>query len=266
MNFIIDVTDESFEEKVLLSSEEKLVVVDFWASWCAPCRSLKPILEGLAQKYNGAFLLCKIDTQVNIKIAQKYHIQGIPDVKFFFNREVVDHFTGLRDAKSIESILNHYVKDPLTICLENIASSACPLEKFEEYFSEFKKDYRFSLAYAKELIQQGKYQKAKEILSIIDSLDPYYGEAQNLIFLIQLKEECKSIPQNDFDRLYQEATKKILNLQYREAMDLLLRILEKNKSYRDEIAKKAMIYVLAQSKERTIVNQYRRKLSMLINV
>ena len=91
---IIDVSDADFEKQVIRRSYKSPVLVDFWAAWCAPCRQLGPVLEKLAEDPDGQFILAKLDTEQNRRIAAKYGIQSIPNVKMFRNGQMVDEFTG----------------------------------------------------------------------------------------------------------------------------------------------------------------------------
>jgi putative thioredoxin len=91
---IIDVTDGTFVADVVEESSTRPVVVDFWASWCAPCRTLGPILEKLADENGGSFRLAKLDVDANPGVSAHFMVQGIPAVKAFVNGELVDEFVG----------------------------------------------------------------------------------------------------------------------------------------------------------------------------
>ena len=92
-------TDQDFKADVLDS--DKLVVVDFWASWCGPCRMLGPIIEELAEDYEGKAVIGKMSTEENPNTPQEYGIMSIPCLKFFKNGEVIDEIVGVKPKEEI---------------------------------------------------------------------------------------------------------------------------------------------------------------------
>ena len=80
------VTDDSFEQEVLQASGP--VLVDFWATWCGPCKMIAPVLEDLADEYAGKLKICKLDVDANPSTAPKYNVKGIPTLIIFKNGEV----------------------------------------------------------------------------------------------------------------------------------------------------------------------------------
>jgi putative thioredoxin len=106
---ISDVSDQEFQAKVIERSKQVPVVVDFWAEWCGPCRTLGPALEKAVQARNGEIELAKVDTDRNPRIAQDYEIASIPAVKAFKDGKVVAEFIGAVPPARIEAFLNEIV-------------------------------------------------------------------------------------------------------------------------------------------------------------
>jgi putative thioredoxin len=104
-----NVGEKDFEARVLERSKQVPVVVDFWAEWCGPCRTLGPALEKAVQARGGEIELAKVDTDANQRLAQTFGIQSIPAVKAFRDGEVVAEFIGAQPPPAIESFLNELV-------------------------------------------------------------------------------------------------------------------------------------------------------------
>jgi len=102
----VTLTDQNFEEEVIKSNSLP-VLVDFWASWCGPCRMLGPIIEELAKDFEGKIKIGKLNVDENSEIAGKYEILGIPSLKIFKDGKIVDEITGVQPKEIlVEKIKN----------------------------------------------------------------------------------------------------------------------------------------------------------------
>ncbi len=99
----IEITDQNFEEEVLKSDVP--VVIDFWAIWCGPCKLIAPIMDELAEEYEGRAKIGKLDVDVNQQTAIKYGVRSIPTVLYFKNGEVVDMVIGARKKEEFKNKL-----------------------------------------------------------------------------------------------------------------------------------------------------------------
>jgi thioredoxin 1 len=106
MSNAIAVTDATFETEVEKASE--LTIVDFWATWCGPCRMIAPILDQLAVEYAGKVKIAKLDVDSNIKTASRFNVRSIPMLLFFKDGKVVDQIVGAVPKGHIEGKLNQH--------------------------------------------------------------------------------------------------------------------------------------------------------------
>jgi putative thioredoxin len=111
-NHIFDVSEADFEARVIERSHEVPVVVDFWAAWCGPCRTLGPALESAVEARGGAVELAKLDVDANQLLAAGFNIRGIPAVKAFRDGKVAAEFTGAVPPAAIDEFLDRLVPSP----------------------------------------------------------------------------------------------------------------------------------------------------------
>ncbi len=120
---IVDVTESDFEYEVLSYSENTPVVVEFWATWCKPCKTLGPMLENLAREAEGSFRLARVDVDANPNLALHYGVRSIPTVKAFSEGDIVGEFSGLQPEPRVRDFLARITPpSPLALELEKANS------------------------------------------------------------------------------------------------------------------------------------------------
>lgn len=102
----INVTDQTFEKEVIEKSKEVPVLVDFWASWCGPCKMLGPVLEKIAKDYDGKVVIAKLSTEENQETPAKYGVMSIPSVKLFKDGEIADEFVGAIPEAAVKQFID----------------------------------------------------------------------------------------------------------------------------------------------------------------
>lgn len=178
-----DVRD--FQKDVIEQSFEKPVLVDFWASWCQPCKILGPIIEKVALDYADRLALIKVNTEIYQDIATKYHIRSIPTVKLFINGEVADEFMGALPEIQIRQWLDERLPHPFADLIQKV-EIALKKQNYEEAEKEaeilLEKDAKQenTLILAGKAFLKNSPEKSLDVLSKISQHSKLHLEASAL--------------------------------------------------------------------------------------
>jgi putative thioredoxin len=113
--FKIVATEQNFAQAVIEASERQPVLVDFWAAWCGPCKALMPLLDRIADDYGGRFVLAKVNTDEEQRIAGHFNIRSIPTVLLIHRGEVVEQFVGVQPESAIRALLDKHLGAPAMV-------------------------------------------------------------------------------------------------------------------------------------------------------
>ena len=106
---IIKVDQSNIVDLVIEASTKQPVLVDVWADWCAPCKHLMPVLEKLADEYNGAFILAKLDGDANQELVLQMGVRGFPTCRLFKDKEAIDEFSGAIPEAQVRQFLEQHI-------------------------------------------------------------------------------------------------------------------------------------------------------------
>lgn len=160
---MIDVTDATFEADVIEASKQIPIVVDLWAEWCGPCKTLGPILEKVIAETNGKVILAKVDVDANPATSQAFQVQGIPAVYAMKDGKVFDGFVGAKGEPEVREFVARLLPSDVELEIEQLlaAGDEASLIKVLEHVP----DHHVAVpALAEVLVAQGENEMALELL------------------------------------------------------------------------------------------------------
>ena len=253
-----DVGSAEFQEKVVAASHRVPVLVDFWAEWCAPCRSLKPVLEKLAAEYGGRFLLAKVNSDQNQELAGHCGVRSIPNVKAFVDGHLVDEFTGALPEAQVRAFIDKLLPsptEPLRIAAQEARAKGDPDVACSLLADALQLDpanVAVQLDLAEIHIDQQQLDTARTMLEALERT------AHNHLRLLALQARLKLLAAgggadtaalqariaangDDFDARLQLANALALAGDYRPALEHLLAIVRRDRKWQNDAARKAML-------------------------
>lgn len=168
---VVEVTDTTFEQVVLEGSKDKPVVVDMWAAWCGPCRTLTPILEKVAKERGGSFLLAKLDTDANPMVAQAFGVQSIPTVIAFKDGKPVNGFIGAYPEPEVNRFVDSILPTEAELTAEDARSVeasgdlAGAEQRYREALDGDASNREAAVGLARILLERGEIDAAEELVA-----------------------------------------------------------------------------------------------------
>jgi putative thioredoxin len=179
---IVEVTERTFEQIVLEESKKRPVIIDFWATWCGPCRTLGPILEQLAEEYAGAFLLAKLDVDANPNISHSARIQSIPTVLAVFGGQAIDQFQGALPRQEVQRFIDGVLaRAGVSGPAPSVEAPSDPARAVAHYQRLLEKDPTngaFLLELGRAFLRLQRLEEARATLERIEANAEQYNDAQ----------------------------------------------------------------------------------------
>ena len=284
-NNIIDANESDFENKVINESDNKLIIVDFWAPWCGPCKQLTPIMEKVAKENNSNFNLVKINIDDNQQLAAQLRIQSIPAVYAFKNKKVVNAFQGVISEKEFIDFIEKSIGKKLKKDMDSFYSEIRDLLDIKEFseakdkllvfFSENTNDEIAISLYLDCLLAQKEFQEIDEFISSLDEEMKKNKEIIKITKKIKIVKDSKNsdsieilLEKHNNDPENMKILLKISEYyfsagEYENAFSFLISNYSKD---REKIKKKLLEFFEALGADHEATKTYRKKFSSLLFV
>ena len=282
---VFDANAATFEEAVIRKSLETPVLVDFWATWCGPCKTLGPILEKLAADYHGAFVLAKVDVDKEQELAAAFQIRSVPTVMLVKDGQLVDGFPGALPEGQLREFLKHHGIEPAAPAAEEAAPAPpAPLDPHAEVLrlrkaieaEPDKSELKLDLALA--LLQTGAATEAEQLLDALPANlatdDRTVKARARLGFAALLKdappaetlEAAIAADPGDLRARHLLGVRRLVSGDAEAGLSQFIEMLQRDRAYGDGLARKSLIDAFRVVEDEDLVGRYRRKMSSLLLV
>ncbi|HSH43372.1 MAG TPA: thioredoxin [Arenicellales bacterium] len=278
--YIAAASAADFDDKVIQRSHQVPVLVDFWAEWCGPCRSLGPVLHEIVEEYQGGVLLVTVDTDREMELAGRFQVRSLPTVKLFRDGRVVDEFMGALPPAQVRAFLQRHIEREPDERLEEAErllaanDTAGAVALLQQVLNDEPKNLDVRLRCARVMLDSGDADGANRLLDTVpveSAQEPAVLRLKALLEFHRLVDPSHSEDQVESDArqaspgaLRELAARKVLKGDFDTALSLQLELLRKDKRFADNAAQKDMLSVFELVDDAELVNRYRRQMANLL--
>ncbi|MEO6103461.1 MAG: thioredoxin [Pseudoxanthomonas sp.] len=280
---VFDATTETFEAEVLQQSMQTPVLVDFWAPWCGPCKTLGPILEKLAGEYNGSFRLAKVDVDKEQEIAAAFQIRSVPTVFLVKDGQILDGFPGAVPESQLRELLKkHGIEPGVAANDEPAVAETVPVDPHAEVLAlrkaieaePDKAELKLDLALA--LLKTGATSEAETLIDALPANlatdDRAIRARARLAFAavtrdappVEVLEAAIAADPGDLRARHLLGAQRLVAGDAENGLEQFLEMLRRDRSYQDGLPRKLLVDAFQVIEDPAVVGQYRRKMASLL--
>lgn len=272
-DFIRSVTEADFEYEVIAFSRQTPVVVDFWAEWCNPCRSLGPILERMTEEAQGSFRLAKVDVDTNPNLAIRFGVRSIPAVKAFRDGLVVSEFVGALPEPRVREFIRALAPSQTDLMLEKAQSLleerkwASAEGLFRQFLAKTPQHPAATLGLIKTTIMQSRFGEAGTLLQDFPSSKEFAAAEtiRPLMEALMALQRSPAYSEDPLEAAYLNALWLLRRGNIPASLDGLLDILRQDKHFRNNEVRKAVLGIFEILGDTSpLTQQYRRELALIL--
>jgi putative thioredoxin len=259
------------------------VLVDFWADWCAPCKSLTPVLEKLESDYQGRLQIAKINTDEQRNLAEANGIRSLPTLRLYLNGEPVDEILGAQPETVLRELIEKHLVPASNSILQDVQTllatgqTEAAIKLLEQGIQEDPANHNLPMALARLCMTNGQLERAASLLGDLPLEQRESQDGKNLALLLEFSRVVAEADDpallsaaheknpGDTSILYQLGAQQIVTGEYGAALDSFMELLKRDRAYGDNAAQRGLIALfglLGESDER--VNRYRRQMTSLL--
>ena len=282
---VFDATAQNFEAEVLQRSLQTPVLIDFWADWCQPCKTLGPILEKLAEEFGGAFRLAKVDVEAEQELGAAFQIRSIPTVVLVKDGQLVDGFQGALPEGQLREFLKHHGIEPGAAAPveEEVAEPAAidpqaEVARLREALAAEPDKGELKLDLALALLQAGVADEAERLLDALPAnlaTDDRAVRARAHLGFATLLKDAPSVDAlqaaidadaGDLRARHLLGVRHLVAGRSEEGLEQFIEMLRRDRAFDDGLPRKALIDAFRVIEDEDLVGRYRRKMSALLLV